>query len=239
MSGRAEASGLAAAAFVVVFAVLLWQRLREPVVARRSIERPRRSRWSVAGLGAATSLTVVLTAGPAATVALAATVVLRRWWHVRRDRLRRARIVRDSYPDAIELVVLGIRAGLLPAAALATAEPHLPDELRVAFAGVAMRTSRGERFADALGALTDQLGDTASPMVDSLAAAERYGLPIAPVLERLADEARAERRRAADAAARQLPVRLAGPLVVCTLPSFVLLAIVPLLVGAFSSWHLP
>jgi len=28
-------------------------------------------------------------------------------------------------------------------------------------------------------------------------------------------------------------------LVVCTLPSFVLLAIVPLLVGALSSWRLP
>ena len=64
-------------------------------------------------------------------------------------------------------------------------------------------------------------------------------MPIAPVLERLAEEARSERRRAADAAARQLPVRLAAPLVVCTLPAFVLLAIVPLLIGAFSSWHVP
>jgi hypothetical protein len=34
-----------------------------------------------------------------------------------------------------------------------------------------------------------------------------------------------------------LPVRLAMPLVLCTLPSFVLLAIVPLLVGALSSLH--
>jgi hypothetical protein len=30
-------------------------------------------------------------------------------------------------------------------------------------------------------------------------------------------------------------VRLAAPMVVCTLPSFVLLAIAPLLIGAFSS----
>ena len=158
---------------------------------------------------------------------------------MRRTRLRRARATRDAYPDAIELVVLGIRAGLLPVAALAAAEPHLPEELRPAFGEVQARTHRGERFADALVGLSDGLGDAARPMVDSLAAAERYGLPIAPVLERLADEARADRRRAADAAARQLPVRLAAPLVVCTLPSFVLLAIVPLLVGAFSSWHLP
>jgi len=49
--------------------------------------------------------------------------------------------------------------------------------------------------------------------------------------------ARQQRRRDSDAAARELPVRLAVPLVLCTLPSFVLLAIVPLLLGALSSLH--
>ena len=51
----------------------------------------------------------------------------------------------------------------------------------------------------------------------------------------MADEARQHRRRGAEAAARELPVRLSFPLVLCTLPAFVLVAIVPLLVGALSS----
>ena len=96
---------------------------------------------------------------------------------------------------------------------------------------------RGERFADALGELQAHLGPIAQPLVDSLSAADRYGLPLAPVLERLASEARQQRRRETDATARELPVRLAVPLVLCTLPSFVLLAIVPLLLGALSSLH--
>ena len=96
---------------------------------------------------------------------------------------------------------------------------------------------RGERFADALGQLQARLGSVAQPLVDSLSAADRYGLPLAPVLERLAVEARQQRRRDAEAAARELPVRLAMPLVLCTLPSFVLLAIIPLLFGALSSLH--
>lgn len=71
--------------------------------------------------------------------------------------------------------------------------------------------------------------------MDSFAAADRYGLPLAPIVERLAAEARHQRRRRTEAVARQLPIRMAAPLVLCTLPSFVLLAVAPLLLAAISS----
>ena len=48
-------------------------------------------------------------------------------------------------------------------------------------------------------------------------------------------DANASRRRQGEAAARRLPVRLSFPLVTCTLPSFVLLAIAPAILGAVSS----
>jgi tight adherence protein C len=157
---------------------------------------------------------------------------------VRRLRRRTARADIDRVvPEAIELVVLAVRAGHLPAAAVEAVLPHLPPPVQPAFAEVAERCASGERFADALTALVQHLGPVAAPLADSFAAADRYGLPLAPVLERLAAEARHHRRRRADALARQLPVRLAIPLVLCTLPSFVLLAIVPLLLAALSSLH--
>ncbi len=140
-----------------------------------------------------------------------------------------------AYPQAVELVVLAVRAGLLPLAAIQESVPRLPAAVRTAFAEVVARCAAGTRFADALSALPDGLGPLAAPLADTLAAADRYGLPLAPVLERLAAEARLHRRRQAEALARQLPVRLAGPLVLCTLPAFVLLAIVPLLLAALSS----
>ncbi len=68
-----------------------------------------------------------------------------------------------------------------------------------------------------------------------MSAAVRDGLPLAPVLDRLTDEAVDARRRHGEAAARRLPVRLSFPLVVCTLPSFVLLAIAPAVLRAISS----
>lgn len=153
--------------------------------------------------------------------------------HASRRKWRRA--AEQALPDAIELIVLAVRAGHVPAAAVAAAVPHLPPALQGSFADVTARTTAGARFADALCALTEQLGPMAAPLVDSFAAADRYGLPLAPVLDRLADEAKRRRRRHADTLARQLPVRMSVPLVLCTLPSFVLLAIVPLLLAALSS----
>ena len=158
-----------------------------------------------------------------------------RVWLPARSARRSQRTAERAYPDAIEMIVLAVRAGYLPAAAIREAVPYFPPAIRPAFVAVTQRTATGERFADALAALPAALGPIASPLADSFAAADRYGQPIAPVLERLALEARQHRRRQADALARQLPVRMSVPLVLCTLPSFVFLAVVPLLLAALSS----
>lgn len=150
-------------------------------------------------------------------------------------RRARTRAVEQALPDAIDAIVLAVRAGYLPSAALRAALPHLHPVLQTPFGDVVERTRAGARFADALAALPAQLGPQVAPLADSFAAADRDGLPLAPVLERLADEARQRRRRLADARARQLPVRMAVPLVLCTLPAFVFLAVVPLLLAALSS----
>lgn len=147
----------------------------------------------------------------------------------------RARRAERALPDAIDLFVLAVRAGHLPTAAIDVVLPHLDPELQPAFAEVSQAVRKGMRFADALAILSLHLGPQIAPLADSLIAADRYGLPLAPVLDRLADEARQHRRRMAEASARQLPVRLSLPLVLCTLPSFVLLAVVPLLLAAFAS----
>ncbi len=149
-------------------------------------------------------------------------------------RLRR-RLIDTGWPDALDLVVLTITAGYLPVQALDAVEAHVVEPIAEAFATVVGRCRSGARFADAVHEVSVALGPLASSFVDSLAAADRYGLPLAPVLARLADEARDHRRRTGEARARQLPVRLSIPLVLCTLPAFVLVAIAPLLIGALSS----
>ena len=141
----------------------------------------------------------------------------------------------EGWPEAIELVILAIHAGSAPLAAVESTAALLDGETGAAFAEVVHRCHRGSGLADALRALPDRLGPSASEFADSFAAAERYGSALGPVLDRLAAEARAERRRRAEADARALPVRLSFPLVACTLPSFVLLAVVPAVLGAVAS----
>jgi tight adherence protein B len=64
--------------------------------------------------------------------------------------------------------------------------------------------------------------------------AERDGLPILDTVTRLATDHRIERRRQIDTRIRQLPTRLSIPLVLCVLPSFLLLSVAPLVLASLS-----
>ena len=155
----------------------------------------------------------------------------------RRHHAERARLVAigAAMPDAIELLVVCLHAGLTPTQAVGELARMAPPPVRPGFQACEQRLHRGAGFADALAALSAHCGPSALSLVAALGTAVRDGLPLSPVLDRLTAEANADRRRAGEAAARRLPVRLSFPLVVCTLPSFVLLAIAPAVLGALST----
>ena len=219
----------------LVVTLVCW-RVRPLLTARAVAPRTRRRRSMHIVLAGLTAAILIMLAPVAALAMLVGAGLVRRTSAARRT-ARATRQITADFPDALDLLVLSIRAGYLPAHAVAEIGRFVPVSLCAAFTAVDLEMQHGKRFADALNELQTQLGPIAQPLVDSLSSAERYGLPLAPVLERLAFEARQQRRRESDAAARELPVRLAMPLVLCTLPSFVLLAIVPLLLGALSSLH--
>ena len=74
-------------------------------------------------------------------------------------------------------------------------------------------------------------------MAEVLLASSRLGLPVVETLRGLALEARASRRRDAEARARRLPVLLLFPVVCLTLPAFVLLTVAPLLLSGLGALH--
>ena len=69
--------------------------------------------------------------------------------------------------------------------------------------------------------------------------AERDGLPVLDTVMRLATDHRAQLRRQTDTRIQQLPTRLTIPLVLCVLPSFLLLSVAPLVLASLSQLSLP
>jgi tight adherence protein C len=180
----------------------------------------------------------VASLGPALGAAAALAVVGVRRWRVRRAAHRHEALVRRHLSDVVELLAAAVDAGCTLAVAIPLLAPLSPEPFGTALGAVARRQRHGERVADALGTLADRLGAPVEPVVAALAGCERNGLPLAPTLARLAVDARHDRRRRAEAAARTLPVRLSFPLVLCLLPAFVLLGIVPAMVPALEGLHL-
>ena len=224
----AIAAGLATC-IVLVAAMAVSVRVSGPVRTvrcpdERSDER-RRPQRAMLGLLTIGGLVVAAGARPLPVlIGVVAVLVVRRVRPVLAAHAGR-RAAERALPDAMDLLVLSVRAGLTPQQAIRDLAASAPDEVRAAFALVAHRSDRGQAFADTLAALPEVLGASALSLADGLASSERYGLPVGPMLDQLSTEARAARRRLDEADARKLPVRLSFPLVICTLPSFVLLAI--------------
>jgi tight adherence protein C len=195
--------------------------------------RRRRPRIPIVAAAVGCAVGVIVVGPLVIGIAAGAALLVRTLRPRRADRRRRAEIER-ALPEAVDLLVLSVRAGLTPLQAVCELAGS-DDVVGAAFAEVVHRTERGQPFADALAALPDRLGDGAGPVADTIATSERHGLALGPTLDQLTAEARASRRRLDQAEARKLPVRLSFPLVTCTLPSFVLLAIAPAVIAALSS----
>ena len=134
--------------------------------------------------------------------------------------------------DATDMLGVLLLSGLSTPQAFQQLHRYIDEPAQTVFHDCSQLLTHGSRFQDVIRQLHVALGHTAFALCESLLAGERDGLAVGPMLERLGTVSRQQRRQQMDAAARQLPVRMAIPLVVCVLPSFVLLGVVPLFVGS-------
>lgn len=155
----------------------------------------------------------------------------------RRARRHEAAVV-DELPDIVDLLQLTTAAGLPVGGAIGAIGGRPGGVVGEALVRAAALISRGGSTADALVALQAACGPPLRPLIDALADHDRYGTPLGPALGRVGVEGRLRRRRQAEEAARRLPITLLFPLVLTTLPAFVLLTVVPLLAGSLSSLHM-
>jgi type II secretory pathway component PulF len=136
--------------------------------------------------------------------------------------------------DATDMLGVLLLSGLSTAQAFQQLYQYVDKPTRTVLHDCSQLLTNGSRFQDVIRQLQVTLGHSSFALCEALLASERDGLAVGPMLERLSTVSRQQRRQELDAAARQLPVRMAIPLVACVLPSFVLLGVVPLFIGSLN-----
>ena len=125
----------------------------------------------------------------------------------------------------LELLAAQLRAGLAPLAALGTLAEALNSR---PLHTVCQRLQMGSGWGSAW---SGSAAGTFGELRDALAPAYTGGAPSTALLLSLADAHRLSERRASERAAGKLSVALVVPLGLCSLPAFICLGIVPILIS--------
>lgn len=230
-------------AFVVVVLALPGRpRVRAPIRQGSPVGSPRahwmhRWRWLLAALAGVGGFLFV--GGRAAPVA-AVLAGVAAWWVIGRTespaerRIRRQ--VRADLPHLVDLLAAALRGGATPGDGLRMACAALPGPAATRLRGISGRLELGvdpERVWESLEADPDL-----APLGRALARSHRTGAAVVSSVEQLADELGRSAMAEVEERARAVGVRAALPLGLCLLPSFLLLGIVPLVVGMLSELDL-
>jgi tight adherence protein C len=136
---------------------------------------------------------------------------------------RRQHRIRLALPNALDLLVVSIEAGLgldqamqRVAQELEFAYPELSDELRL----VNLELRAGKARTEALQNLATRIDlDDVSSLVTLLVQTDKFGTSVAQSLRVHADTLRTKRRQRAEEAAAKIGAKMVFPLVICIFPS--------------------
>ncbi|MBF0168076.1 MAG: type II secretion system F family protein [Alphaproteobacteria bacterium] len=147
---------------------------------------------------------------------------------------KRQQALTRSFPDALDLLVICVEAGLSIEAAfgrvadeIAESSPQLAEELGLTTAELAFLGDRRQAFEN----MSDRtgLGSTKS-LATSLIQAEKYGTPVALALRVLSQENRDSRMALAEKKAGALPAQLTVPMILFFLPVLFIVIIGPAII---------
>lgn len=156
------------------------------------------------------------------------------------DRLiaERQLMVRRGFPDALDLLVVSIEAGL----SFDLAFKRISDEMRIVHPALADELTiinaeirAGVERVRALKNFADRVGlDDIHGFVALLAQSMRFGTSIADTLRIYADDFRDKRLQLAEEKAAKVGTKMIFPLVMCFFPCFFIIAVGPAIVKMFN-----
>ncbi|HEX6576240.1 MAG TPA: type II secretion system F family protein [Gemmatimonadaceae bacterium] len=153
---------------------------------------------------------------------------------------RRQEQIRRSLPDALDLLVVCVEAGIsLDAAILRVAKdlmlahPELAGELLV----VSRKTNAGMSREDALRGLWDRTGvDEIRTLVASLVQSEKWGSSSARVLRVSSETLRRKRRQTAERKAATAPLKMIVPMAIFIFPALFVVILGPAVIQIVSGF---
>ncbi len=156
------------------------------------------------------------------------------FWLTRAAKKRKERI-RKSIPDAIDLLVICVDAGLgLDQALLRVGEeldvshPDINEEFR----RVNLEQRAGTPRLEAWRGLADRTRiDEFAAFVTMLTQTDRFGTPILKALASFAEDLRTKRRQLAEEAASKTKIKIIFPLVLCIFPCIFVVLLAPALIS--------
>jgi len=186
--------------------------------------------------GAVAGIAVLLLVGFPAGVAPGAAAAVAVPWVLGRLEPRDLRLVRTQLmadlPLTLDLLAACLTGGASAAqAAAAVAEAvdgPAAERLRAVASALAVGSGPAEAWSEL--AARDP-GDPLAPAARILARAAEGGAPVAGTVQRLAADARAAARSRDEQTARRVGVLVVAPLGLCFLPAFVLLGVLPVVLG--------
>jgi len=144
---------------------------------------------------------------------------------------KRHKLLRNGFPDALDLLTVCVESGLGLPQALQRVADELEvshPELAVELGNVTAQMRAGVDRETALRGLATRTGlDDVRGLVSLLAQTLRFGTGIAEALRVYSEDFRDKRMQRAEEAAAKIGTKLIFPLVVCLFPSFFVVAIGP------------
>ena len=147
---------------------------------------------------------------------------------------QRKKQIQNGLPDALDLLIVSLEAGLALDQAilkcseeLALSYPALSHEFQM----INIETRAGKPRLEALKNFSRRTQvDDARALVTMLVQTDRFGTSVAQALRTHAEESRIKRRQRAEEKAAKLSVKLIFPLVFCLLPAFFVVVVGPALI---------
>ncbi len=143
---------------------------------------------------------------------------------------RRQHEIRNSMPDALDLLTICVEAGLGFDAAMAKVYDKWDNELAREFGRAIREIQLGKLRREALRDMADRMGvPEMSSFVAAVIQSEQLGVSIAKVLRIQSDQMRVKRRQIAEEKAHKAPIKMLIPMAILIFPSICIVLMTPAL----------